>query len=102
MEKKYSVYDIMDFELDPYKVLKIDPRSNNQTIKDAYNSLLKGHISKEHKDNIEKSYNIIKNEKSRIKYNILRNKPYNSLDEIKELGIKPIKLETNEWINYLL
>lgn len=98
MDNKITIYDELELVIDPYKELKINHQSNNETIKNAYNNL-KSNLSPDDRKIIEFAYNMIKTDVLRSRFNILRNRPLQSLDEIKKYSSKPKILNTNEWID---
>lgn len=98
---KSTIFDELNLDIDPYKTLKIESTSSNQTIKEAYKAALKGGVAPEQKAIVEKAFSMIKNDILRSRYDILKNRPYESLDEIKGIGIKPVKMDTGRWIEYI-
>ncbi|QEN05943.1 hypothetical protein EW093_14980 [Thiospirochaeta perfilievii] len=98
MKEFNNIFDEINLNINPYTVLKIDKTSNNQTVKDAYKLLLKSELSPKQRQLVELSYSMIKTDLLRARFNLIRNIPYDSLEEIKELGLKPQNLETREWI----
>lgn len=98
MNNKTTIYDELEMDINPYKELKINHQSNNETIKDAYNNL-RTNLSQEDREIIDFAYNMIKTDSLRSRFNILRNRPLQSLDEIKQFSSKPKIIDTKEWIN---
>ena len=95
-----NIFDEMNLDFDPFKVLGITKKSNNETIKEAY-KLKRQKVSPSQKEIVERSFNMVKNEQLRCRYRLLENRPYNSLDDIKAFGFKPIKTETNRWVSLI-
>lgn len=95
-----NIYDELNTVFDPYFVLGITENSNSETIKEAYKIKKQG-VSPSKKIIIEDAYNMIKSEKLRIRYSLLKNRPFNSLDDIKDLGISPKKIETSYWFSLI-
>ncbi len=102
MDKSKTIFDEINLHIDPYKVLKIDPSSSNHTVKEAYKIVIKSALSPEDKNIVELSYQMIKTDILRSRFKLIRNRPFETLDGIKELGLKPKVLETSQWIDYLL
>lgn len=96
-----TIFDEVNILDNPFKVLGIPEDSNNETIKEAY-KLVKQSLAPDKRQRVEESYNLIKNEHLRERYKLLKNKPMNSIDEIKNYGIKPIKLNASSWIELII
>lgn len=95
-----NIFDELNHEYNPYKILGILENSNNATIKEAY-KLKKQNVSPDQKELVEISYNLIKTEELRIRYSIIGSRPLESLDEVKKYGYKPKKTETTTWFNLI-
>lgn len=96
-----NIYDELNYEFDAYKVLGISKESNDATIKDAY-KLKKIGSSPEEIKILDISYTLIKDSAKRARYNLIRVRPLDSLDEIKSYGFKPQKTETRDWFKLII
>lgn len=95
-----SIFDEINLNINPYKELRITPESSDETIKEAY-KLIHNSISPEEKEKVDMAYNLIKTPELRLRFKLLRNRPLDSLEEIKKYGFKPKILSTMEWISIL-
>lgn len=95
-----NIYDEINLGIEPFKEFNLPEDSSDITIKEAYRILKKG-ISPEKLERLEISWTLIKNAKSRARYNILKNHPLESLESIKLYGYTPKVLETREWIKLI-
>ncbi len=102
MNKFETIFDEINLNIDPYKVLRIDPSSNNHTVKEAYKLTIKSVLSPSDREIVELSYRMVKTDILRSRFKLIRNRPFDNLDGIKKLGLKPKVLETSQWIDYLL
>ncbi|MBN2618888.1 MAG: hypothetical protein JXR64_11315 [Spirochaetales bacterium] len=103
MSFKYTVFDELNLDFDPYEELKISHDIidiNDETVKDAY-KLCKNGTSPEIKQKVELSYKILKTKESRARFKLLGNTPLENLDNIKVYGYKPKRLETWEWFKLI-
>lgn len=97
-----TIFDEINLNIDPYKILKIDSNSSNHTVIEAYKLIIKSVLSPKKREVVELSYRMIKTEMLRSRFKLIRNRPFDTLDGIKKLGLKPKVLETSQWIDYLL
>lgn len=95
-----DIYDEINLEIDPFKVLKISRYSDDITVKEAY-KLLKKSYSPDNVHILETAYKILKTEELRERYKLLESAPYESLEEIKFLNKKPKRLTTSDWLGLI-
>lgn len=96
-----DIYDEINLEIDPFKVLKLSRNSDDITVKEAY-KLLKGSYSPESVHILDTSFKLLKTEELRERYKLLESAPYESLDEIKLLNKKPKRLTTSDWLDLIV
>lgn len=92
-----SIYDDINFSQDPYHILKISRKSDDITIKEAY-KLIKKSTPPNLVNVVDQAYDLIKTRENRAKYSLISNIPYESMNDIKELGLFPRRLSTVQWL----
>lgn len=100
MKNNITIFEEINLNINPYKELKITNESSDETIKEAY-KLIRTSISIQDRENIDNAFNMIKTPALRARYNLLRNNPLDSIDEIKKFGLKPVIITTKDWINHI-
>jgi hypothetical protein len=100
MPSKLTIFDEINTITNPYKEIGIPTDSSDETIKEAY-KLVRNSIPPHKRDMIDLAYSMIKTPLLRQRYNLLRNRPLDTMDEIKKHGIRPTFLNTAQWIEQL-
>lgn len=95
-----NIYDEINFLKNPYRVLKISENSDDATIKDAY-KLIRNSANPEAIEIIDEAFNLIKTRDKRLRYSLICNVPYESIDAIKELGVVPKRLSKKRWLELI-
>lgn len=95
-----NIYDEINLGIEPFKEFNLPEDSSDITIKEAYRILKKG-VSPEKLQRLDLSWTLIRDAKSRARYQILKNHPLESLESIKTYGYSPQILETSEWIKLI-
>lgn len=95
-----NIYDEINLGIEPFKEFNLPEDSSDITIKEAYRILKKG-VSPEKLQRLDLSWTLIRDAKSRARYQILKNHPLESLESIKTYGYSPKILETSEWIKLI-
>lgn len=96
-----SIFDEINIPDSPYDILGIPEDSNNETIKEAY-KLIRQSLPPEGRSKVEEAYKLVKTELLRERFKFLKNKPLNSIDEIKNYGIRPQVFDTNKWLELIV
>lgn len=96
-----TIFDEINILDNPYEILGIPEDSNNETVKEAY-KLIRQSLPPENREKVEEAYSLVKTKILRERFKILKNKPLNSIDEIKNYGIRPQELDTNKWMNLII
>lgn len=95
-----TIFDELNIISNPYIELKVLENSDDKTIKEAYKLLLKG-LSPENKEHLTTCYNLIKTKSLRVRYYLIKNRPLESLESIKKIGLKPKQMETSDWVSII-
>ncbi len=98
--KKATIYDYQERDISPFKELGITQLDCDQTIKEAY-KLKRKDLSPTDKERLNFAFNLIKTKELRKKYNLIKNKPLESLDSIKDIGKTPKVLEITQWVKLI-
>lgn len=106
----FSILDEIAVDFNPYDVLGIEIKSQDDTeldmeINNAFSEKIKGFKNQLHyaeKEKIQTAYELIKNAKRRLRYKLLSPKPLGDLKELKNnLPSKPKYVGPRKWINVI-
>lgn len=106
----FTIIDEITIDFDPYEILGIDKsitdtKKLDRLIDAAYRDKIKGFKNQfdySEKEKIETAYELIKNNKRRLRYKLLSPKKIHDLKELKNnLPSKPKYVGPGKWINVI-